>query len=135
MKTLRSSRSQMFFKIAVFKNFAILSRKHLSSSVFLIKLKHNRPIFLFKRLQHRRFLKKFLRTAFFRRPYCSLNFFNVLRHDRTFWTSLCIKLTFFMFFVPLLWFPPWSMFVPYMFVSVRFACIKTPPPALFWLNH
>ena len=35
-ETLRSSRSQMFFKIAVFKNFTILSRKYLCWS-FLLK--------------------------------------------------------------------------------------------------
>ena len=35
-KTLRSRRSQMFLKIAVLKNFAVLSRKHLhwSESLF-----------------------------------------------------------------------------------------------------
>ena len=37
-KNLRSSRTQMFFKIAVLKNFAVLPRKHLCWSLFLIKL-------------------------------------------------------------------------------------------------
>ena len=34
----RSSRSQMFFKISVLKNFAIFTGKHLRWSLFLIKL-------------------------------------------------------------------------------------------------
>ena len=34
----RSSRSQMFFKIGVLKNFAIFTGKHLRWSLFLIKL-------------------------------------------------------------------------------------------------
>ena len=34
----RSSRSQMFFKIAVLKNFAIFARKHLWWILFLINL-------------------------------------------------------------------------------------------------
>ena len=48
-KTLRNSHSQMFFKIAVLKNLAVLSRKHLSWSLFLINF------YLKKRLQHRCF--------------------------------------------------------------------------------
>ena len=47
---------QMFFKIAVLKNFEILSRKHLCWSPFLLKLHAWRPAFLFKKtLQHRCF--------------------------------------------------------------------------------
>ena len=34
----RSSRSQMYFKIGVLKNSAILTRKYLCWSLFLIKL-------------------------------------------------------------------------------------------------
>ena len=39
----RSSRSQMFFKIGVLKNFAIVTGKHISWSLFLIKLQGFRP--------------------------------------------------------------------------------------------
>ena len=39
----RSSRSQMFFKIAVLKIFAIFTGKHLCWSLFLIKLQPWRP--------------------------------------------------------------------------------------------
>ena len=35
---IRGSRSLMFFKIAILKNFAIFTRKHLGWSLFLIKL-------------------------------------------------------------------------------------------------
>ena len=45
----RSSRSQMFFKIAVLKNFAIFTRKHLRWSLFLIKLQTWMPVTLLKR--------------------------------------------------------------------------------------
>ena len=48
-KNLRSSRSQMFFQIAVLRNFAELSRKCLCWSLYLIKLKAWRPEFLLKK--------------------------------------------------------------------------------------
>ena len=68
-KTLRSSRSHIFFKIAVLKILAILSRKYLCWSLFLIKLKTWRLAFLLKkRLQYRCFavnIVKFLRLDFF----------------------------------------------------------------------
>ena len=60
---LRGSRSQMFFEMDVFKNFAILAGKHMGWSL-LIKLQAWRPA---KRLQHRCFhvnIAKFLRTSF-----------------------------------------------------------------------
>ena len=67
-KTLRSSRLQMFFKIAVLKNFAVLSRKHLCRSLVLIKFHAFRSAFVLKkRLQHKRFpasIAKFLRRGF-----------------------------------------------------------------------
>ena len=37
-QTLRSSRSQMFFKIGVLKKLSIFARKHMYLSLFLIKL-------------------------------------------------------------------------------------------------
>ena len=53
----RSSRSQMFFKILTFKNFAIFTGKHLCWSLFLIKLQAFRcfPVNI----------AKLLRAAFF----------------------------------------------------------------------
>ena len=60
------------------------------------------PAFSLKRLQHRCFLEKFLKTAYFcRTPQSSLYLFQILCDDRIFWKSLGTKLTFFIFFVPL----------------------------------
>ena len=49
---IKDSRSLMFFKIAVLKNFVIFTRKHLSWSLFLPKLQAFRPATLLNRLQH-----------------------------------------------------------------------------------
>ena len=46
---VRSSRSQMFLKIGVFKNFTIFTGTQLCWSLFLIKLLGFRPATLFKR--------------------------------------------------------------------------------------
>ena len=46
---IRSSRSLMFFKIGVLKNFAIFKRKHLCRSFFLRKLRAWRHATLLKR--------------------------------------------------------------------------------------
>ena len=63
-----NSRSQMFFKTDVLKNFAIFTGKHLCWNLFLIKFQNWRPAFLFKKkLQHRCFsvnIAKFSITAF-----------------------------------------------------------------------
>ena len=61
--SIKSSRSKMFFKIGVLKNFAIFTGKHMCKSLFLIKLKACN--FIKKRLQKvfcRTFLNLFLRT-------------------------------------------------------------------------
>ena len=60
----RSSSSQMFSKIGVLKNFAVITGKHQSWSLFLIKLLTLRPT---KRLHHRCFpvnIAKVLRAPF-----------------------------------------------------------------------
>ena len=67
----------MYFKIAVLKNFAITVKK------FLLKM----PAFLLKkRLQHRCFLRKSLRTAFFVEHLTvhSFYYFEILCDDRFF---------------------------------------------------
>ena len=46
---VRSGRSQMSFKIEVFKNIAIFTGKHLSWSLFVIKLPSYKPVNLLKR--------------------------------------------------------------------------------------
>ena len=61
--SIKSRRSQMFFKIGVLKNFAIFTGKDMCKSLFLIKLKACN--FIKKRLQQvfcRTFLNLFLRT-------------------------------------------------------------------------
>ena len=47
--TIRSSHSQMFFKIGALENFAIFKGKQLCRSIFLIKLQVWRPATLLKR--------------------------------------------------------------------------------------
>ena len=77
-----------------------------------------------RRLQHRCFLKKFLRTPLCRRPNCLLCFLEILCDDIIFWTSFCTKVTFFIFLVPLLWFPSWSMVIPYLLSHQIFSKCK-----------
>ena len=77
-KTLRSSRSRMFFKIAVHKNLAILPRKHMRCSLFFDKVVG--LLFLLKN------------------TFCSLYFSEILSDDRILWTSLGTKLIFFRIF-------------------------------------
>ena len=63
----RSSRSQMFLKISVLKNFANLTGKHLCWSLFLIQTLLDSVDSVKKRLQHRCYLvklAKFLRWLF-----------------------------------------------------------------------
>ena len=62
----RNSRSQMFFKIGVLKNFAVFIGKHLCWSLFFNRVADFRPAtILKKRLEHKCFpvnIAKFLRT-------------------------------------------------------------------------
>ena len=64
------SRSQIFLKIGVLKNFTMFTGKYLCWSLFSIKLQAFRPG---KRLRRRCFpanIAKFLRTAFFTEHLC-----------------------------------------------------------------
>ena len=76
-----NSRSQMFSKTGVLKNFAIFTGKNLCWSLFLIKFQDWRPTFLFKkRLEGRCFsvnIAKFLRAAFSLNT-CSLYLFGFI---------------------------------------------------------
>ena len=64
-KTLRSSHSQMFFKIAVLKNFSVTVKKTPVLECLFDKFAGLQAcIFTKRRLRHWCFLKKFLRTAF-----------------------------------------------------------------------
>ena len=75
-----NSRSQMFSKTGVLKNFAIFTGKNLCWSLFLIKFQDWRPTFLFKKRPQRRCfpvnIAKFLRTAFLLKT-CSLYLFEI----------------------------------------------------------
>ena len=130
-KTLTSSRSQIFFKIAALKNLAILSRKHICWSLFLIKLKTWRPAFLLKkRLQYSCFavnIEKFFKIRF----YLMIKFFGSLRVQNWHFSYLFYH-SFFSFMVH-----RYSVlvFIPKFLVSVTFAWITTSAPALFWLNR
>ena len=65
---VKSSHSQLFFKIGILKNFAIFTGKQLCLCLFLIKLQPWSYNFIKKRLQYRCFpvnIAKFLRTFFF----------------------------------------------------------------------
>ena len=61
----KNCRSQVFFKIAVFKNFAIFTRKHICWNLFLIKLQASWSATLSKR-DSIVYTAKFLRASFFR---------------------------------------------------------------------
>ena len=87
---MRSSRSQMFFKIDVLRNFAEFTGKHQLWSLFLIKLQTWRSA---KRLQYKCFpvnIAKFLRAPLlqntcciimkFYKDICSLFFLTDWRH-------------------------------------------------------
>ena len=119
-ENLRSSRSQMFFKIGVLKNFPMLAKKHLCSNLFLIKLGPWRPVLLLKtRFQHRCFsvnIAKFLRAAFLWNTFCSYSDYKIL------WTSLGTILTCFIFLVLLLCFPSnrGSRVISYLFLYQKF---------------
>ena len=76
-----NSRSQMFSKTGVLKNFARFTGKNLYWRLSLIKFQDWRPAFLFKKRPKRRCfsvnLAKFLRTAFYWRlvHYTIINFY------------------------------------------------------------
>ena len=59
----RSSRSQMFFKIGVLRNFAMFTGKHLCWSLFLIKLQAWRPASLFERDSNTGFSEELFKQA------------------------------------------------------------------------
>ena len=150
-ETLRSSRSQMFLKIGVLKNFLIFEKKQLCLSL-LIKLHALRPAFLLKqRFRHMRFpvnIAKFLKTAFLWNSVCSLYFSEILYDDRIPWTSLgrykidvlhiSCTIALFSFITLVLESGVRSYFVlnfiPKFLVSVTFARITTSVPALM-LQH
>ena len=93
-KNLRSSRSQMFFKIAVLRNFAELSRKCLRCSLYLIKLKAWWPAFLLEKTPRQVFyceyFEIFKSCFFYRTPpvhYTFTKFCVMIRYFRLLWVQ------------------------------------------------
>ena len=130
-KTLSSSRSQMFLKMAVLKRFAIAVKKTPIVECLFNKFAGLYACILLKRnFNTVVFFINFYEQVFCRTPHSSL-FFETLCDDRTFWTSLGAKLTFFIFHVPFLCHCSMVVFTPKFLVSVSFARITTSAPALF----
>ena len=122
----------MIFKIAALKNFAITVKK----TPALECLFHKYPclqacIFIKRRLQHRCFLKKFLRTAFFV-EHLTLHYtsskFNVMNE---FFGGLWVQNLHFSYFLCHCFDFLHSCFTPKFLESVSFARIATSAPALF----
>ena len=61
----RSSRSQMFFKISVLKNFALFTGKHLCWSLFLIKRETGVFLWILRNFYEQLFHRTPLAAAFF----------------------------------------------------------------------
>ena len=91
LRTLKSTRTQMFFRIGVLKNVSMFEGKYLSWSVFLIKLQVSSPVALLfeKKLPLRYFplnIAKSLRAAFF---YRTLRFWTLSHiYDQTFFAQI-----------------------------------------------
>ena len=144
-KTLKMILLQMFFKIAVIKNFAILSRKHLCCSPFLLKLHAWRPAFLLKkRLQHRCFAvntAKLWRLAFLVEhltvDYTFPKFYVMVKSLDVFGYKTDIFHIFFLIALIFSMVHGYSVlvFTPKFLVSVTFARITTSAQALLWLSH
>ena len=67
-EAIQRQSTEMFYKKAVLKDFAMFTGNQLCWSLFIIKLQAFRPTVLLKILQHRCFpvnVTKFLRRAFF----------------------------------------------------------------------
>ena len=99
----RSSRTEVFCKKAVLRNFTKFTRKHLCQSLFFNKVAGLRPATLLKRrLWHRCFplsFARFLRTSFFiehrlllERSYIYLGVLNLLKTKNSFlWVCISNK--------------------------------------------
>ena len=122
-KTLRSSRSQMFFKIGVLKNLAIFTRKHLCWSLFLIKLQAWRPL---------HFIEKETPTQVFFCEYCEII------ENSFFIEHLLLIILFRNFYVMIelfgrFWIQNWyfSYFLCHCFVLFHNSSVKIGSPWLF----
>ena len=135
-ETLRTSRSQIFFKIGVLKNFSMFAKKHLCASLFLIKLHARGPALLSKKRFQRRCFPvnnaPFLRTAFLWNTFCSLHLFVLIEFFGRLWVQnwrfsyflyYCLESGIHTYLV--------LVFIPKILVSLTFARITTSAPPLF----
>ena len=89
-ENLRSSRSQMFFKISVLKNFSMLAKNTCVRVSFNKAGSLKVCNLLKKRFQHRCFpvnIPKFLRTAFLWNTFCSLYFYVMIEFFGRLWVQ------------------------------------------------
>ena len=136
MKTLRSSRSQMFLKIAVLKNFAITVKKRPVLECLFEKFAGLQACISTKRrFQHWCFLKKFLRTALFVEHLTVHYIFSKFYVMIEFFGRLWVQNWHFSYFLCHCFVSSMVVFTPKLLVSVSFARITTSAPALFWLNR
>ena len=109
-KPLRTSRSQIFFKIAVLKNFAIFSRKTCVAEYLFNKVAGMKVCIFIKKetpaqLFSCEYCEIFKNNFFYKTPPVHYTFPKLYVDDRIVWTSLGAKLTFFIFLVSFLCFP------------------------------
>ena len=128
--------------------FINVRKKHLCSSLFLIKLRAWGPAFLFKkRFLHRCFpvnIAKFLRTVFLWNTFCSSHFYVMIGFFgrsgykiEVFHVSCTTALFSFIILVLESELDSYFVlvFIPKCLVNAPFARITTSAPALFWLNQ
>ena len=143
--TLRSSRSQIFFKVGVFKNFSIFAIKRLCWSPLLINLQHWRPALLLKkRFQHKCF--PWVLWSFYKQVSSwTLSLFIILFRNFTWWWN---SLNVFGWKSDVFYISCTIAFLHNSNVRIEspclfrtcfhtkiFARIPTSAPAIFWLNH
>ena len=127
-KTLTSSPSQMFFKIGVLKHFAVLSRKHLSWSPFLLKLQTWGLSSSFKSSLLYKTIPKFYVIIEFVGRLCVQNWYFSYLSCPSFCSFITLLESVFHGYSVL-------VFVPKFLVSVTFVRITKSTPALFRLNR
>ena len=92
-ETLRSSRSQMFFKIGVLKSFSIFAKKHLCSSFFFNKAEGLKACIFIKKVFSCEYCEIFKNSLLVEH----FLFIILSCDDRILWMSMGTKLTRFIF--------------------------------------
>ena len=116
-ETLRSSRSQMYFKIGVLKNFSMFAKNTLFESLFN-KAEGLKAYIFIKKVFSCDYCEIF-KNSLLVEPFL---FIILLCDDRILWTSLGTKLTCFIFLVLLLCFSSYreSIVISYLFLYQNF---------------